>query len=230
MGSGRQLAGRRRARRASAERQGPRLRLGRRQRDRDVPRARPHTRDHLGSVDGHPYTGQCQHRLQHLLQRSGASPRRADVHGRWKQGFAAQRHRPDSPLRFRDEPVEPRPEHGGRPLVSERHTTEQRRDAHHLGPRQYAGGPDAGRRPACAQHRVARLAVVSVDGRRAERPGLLFRSRPDDAHARHGRHRHVAGAGAARHDQPRLRRPRALRRGEDPRRRRWPLDQGRPGR
>ena len=179
---------------------------------------------------GIAYTGQCRHRLQHLLQRSGASPRRADVHGRWKQGSAAQRHRPDSPLRFRDEPVEPRPEHGGRPLVSERHTTEQRRDAHHLGPRRYAGGPDAGRRPACAQHRVARLAVVSVDGRRAERPGLLFRSRPDDAHARHGRHRHVAGAGAARHDQPRLRRPRALRRGEDPRRRRWPLDQGRPGR
>ena len=144
---------------------------------------------------------------------------------------SAQRHRPDSPLRLRDEPVEPRPEHAGRALVSERHTLEQRRDAHHLGAREYARGPNAGRRSARAQHGVAQLAVVSVDGRRPGRPCLLFRSRPDDAHAQPGRHRHVGDVGAARHDQPRLRRSRALRHGQDPRRRRWqPRDEGRAGR
>ena len=57
---------------------------------------------------------------------------------------------------------------------------------------------DARGRPAGAQHRVAQPAAVSVDGRRPGRPGLLLRSRPDDAHARHGRHRHVAVARAAR--------------------------------
>ena len=91
---------------------------------------------------------------------------------------------------------------------------------HHLGPRRYARGADDGRRPACAQHRLAQPALVSVDGRRPERPGLLLRSRPDAARARHGRYRHVADARAARHDQPRLRRARALRRRQDPRRRR----------
>ena len=44
------------------------------------------------------------------------------------------------------------------------------------------------------------------------------------------RHRHVAGAGAARHDQPRLRRSRALRHREDARRRRRAFDEGRTGR
>ena len=44
------------------------------------------------------------------------------------------------------------------------------------------------------------------------------------------RHRRLAGAGPARRDQPRLRRPCALRHREDPRRRRRSLDQGRAGR
>ena len=58
----------------------------------------------------------------------------------------------------------------------------------------------------------------------------FYSARPDAAHARHRRHRDVAGARAARHDQPRLRRSRALRRGEDARRGRRPLDEGRAGR
>ena len=119
VGSGRRLAGRRRARRATAERQGPRLRLDRRQRDRDLPRAGSHPRDRVGSGDGHPDAGQRRHRFQHLLQRPRASRRRPDVHRRREQGSAAQRHRPDAPLRSGDEPVEPRPEHGGRALVSD---------------------------------------------------------------------------------------------------------------
>ena len=86
VGSGRRLAGRRRARRAAAERQGARLRLDRRQRDRDVPRARPHAGDRVGSGDGHPDAGQRRHRLQRLLQRPGASARRPDVPGRREQG------------------------------------------------------------------------------------------------------------------------------------------------
>ena len=71
--------------------------------------------------------------------------------------------------------------------------------------------PRCGRRPACAQHRVAWLTVVSVAGRRPERPGLLLGpdqtlrvlDRPAPAH---GRRR------ATRHDQPRLQQSRALRR------------------
>ena len=64
-----------------------------------------------------------------------------------------------------------------------------------------------------------------MDGRRAGRPRVLLRPRPDAARARHDRHRRVAGARAARHDQPRLRRPCALRRREDARRRRGPSTQ-----
>ena len=95
---------------------------------------------------------------------------------------------------------------------------------------EHARGADARRRPAHAEHRVAEPAAVSVDGRRAGRPGVLLRPRPDAARARHDRHRRVADARAARLDQPRLRRPRDLRRRQDARRGRRSLDEGRAGR
>ena len=145
VGSGRRLAGHRSARCTASERQGSRVRLDRRQRDRDVSRAGPHTRDRLGSGHRHPDAGQRRHRLQYLLQRAGASHRRPDVHGRWEQGPAAQRHRPDPPLRSGDKLLDARPEHGSRPLVSDRNALEQRRDADHLWTREYARGSDAGR-------------------------------------------------------------------------------------
>ena len=73
VGTGRRLARRRRARCAAAEREGSRVRLGWRPRDREVSRAGSHARDGVGSGDGHPDAGHCRHRLQHLLQRAGPS-------------------------------------------------------------------------------------------------------------------------------------------------------------
>ena len=109
----------------------------------------------------------------------------------------AQRHRPDPPLRPGDEHVEPGTEHGGRALVSVGDAVAQRRDADHLGPCRHAGGADAQRRAANAEHGIAEPAAVSMDGRRAGRPGVLFGPRPDAASARHDRHRHMADAPAS---------------------------------
>ena len=224
MGSGRRLAGRRRPRCAVAQRQGACVRLGWRQRDGELSRAGPHARDGVGSCDGFADARQRRHGLQRLLQRVGAPGRRSPLPCRRKQGPGAQRHRPDPPLRSVDEHVEPGTEHGGRALVSVGDAVAQRRDADHLGPCRHAGGADTQRRAANAEHGIAEPAAVSMDGRRAGRPGVLFRPRPDVASARHDRHRRMADARAARLDQPRLRRPRDLRRRQDARRRRRSVD------
>ena len=88
--------------------------------------------------------------------------------------------------------VEPRAEHGGRPLVPERHPPAQRGDADHRGRAGHAGGAQDRRRPARAQHGLAQPAAVPVDRRGARRPRLLLGSRPDDAEPRHSRRRLVA--------------------------------------
>ena len=88
--------------------------------------------------------------LQHLLQRAGPPPRRPRVRRRGQQGSAAERDRPDAPVRSGERLVEPRPEHGGRALVSDGHAVEQRRDAHHLGSRRHTRGAH-GRGLACAR-------------------------------------------------------------------------------
>ena len=143
---------------------------------------------------------------------------------------AAQRHRPDASLRPGDQHVEPGAEHGGRPLVSDGHAAEQRRDADHLRAREHARGADARRRAAHAEHGVAEPAAVSVDGRRARRAGVLLGPRPDAAGTRHERHRRMADVRAARRDQPRLRRARDLRHRQDAGRGRRSLDDRRSGR
>ena len=78
-----------------------------------------------------------------------------------------------------------------------------------------------------AEHRLAQPAAVPVDRRRAGRPRVLLGPGPDDAVAEHDGHGRVAELRPARHDQPRLRQPHALRRRQDPRRGRRRLDQGR---
>ena len=144
MGTGRDLAGRRRPRRAAAQRQGARVRLGRRQRHRDLSRAGPHARDRVGS-------GRRARR-----RRSTSTPASTCSAAGWRISSTAGCSSPAGTRTQQlngivqthlfdpgDEHVEPRAEHGGRPLVSDGHTAEQRRDADHLRPREHARGADA---------------------------------------------------------------------------------------
>ena len=221
VGSGRRLAGRRRPRRAAAQRQGARVRLDRRQRDRDaipcrttrarrcgIPRRASQTPVNVDTgfnvfcsglahlVDGRLFLagGNKDQQLNGIVQTHLFDP----ATNTWSLGpnMAAGRWYPTvTPLR-----------NGEMLITSGRVDTPEVRTLE--------------RRAAHAEHGVAEPAAVSVDGRRAERPGVLLRPRPDAARARHDRHRHMADARAARLDQPRLRRPRALRRRQDARRRR----------
>ena len=99
VGPARRLARRRRARRAAPQRQGARLRLGRRPRHRDLPGAGPHPGHGLGPRHRHADPGERDHRLQHLLQRSRPPDGRVALRRRREQGPAARRDRPDAHLR-----------------------------------------------------------------------------------------------------------------------------------
>ena len=184
----------------------------------------------MGSRHRDPDACVGEHGLQRLLQRSG-SPERWDTLPRGREPeLGAGRDRPDTHVQPPDERVEPWPEHGRGALVSDGHATAQRRDADHRGRPRRPRGSYHGREPAAAEYGVAEPPAVSVDRRGAERTSVLLRSRPDDAGARHERHRGVAELRPARPHRPQLRRPRALRCGQDPRRRRRRLERGRPRR
>ncbi len=209
VGPGDRLAGRRRARGAVAERQGARLRLGRRRGNRDLPGARSHAGDGLGSRDRDADVGARQ-RLQHLLQRPRSSRQRRAVRRRRQQERPARGDRPDARLQPGRQHLDARPGHGRRALVSERHAAGKRRDADHRGRPRHARGPQDRRRPALAQRRGARSAALSVAGRRPRRPRLLLGPEQRDAGAQHERERVVAEPRRARRRRPLLRRPRAL--------------------
>ena len=115
------LAGGGRAHGAAREREGARVRLGGRQRNRDLPGPRPHPRHGVGPRHRHADAGERDHGLQHLLQRPGPPHGRVPVRRRREQERPARRHRPDAHLRPEHQYVEPWAEHGGWTLVPERH-------------------------------------------------------------------------------------------------------------
>ena len=82
--------------------------------------------DHTRATVWDPATGTADagerdHGLQHLLQRPGPPHGRVPVRRRREQECPARGHRPDARLQPADQYVEPWAEHGGWPLVPERH-------------------------------------------------------------------------------------------------------------
>ena len=228
MGPGRGLARRRDPRRAPPEREDPRLGLRRRRGDRDVPRPRLHAGHRLRPRHRHPHARVGRHRLQHLLRGLRAPHRRLPVHRGREQERAAPGDRPDAPLQPDDQRLEPRSDHGGRPLVPVGDAAHERRDADHGGRAGHAGGAADRRHAADAEHRGAQPAAVPLARRRTRRPRLLLGAGSDDAEARPGRRRLMAGLRPARRDQSQLREPRGLRHRQDAGRRRRGLLAARP--
>ena len=103
---------------------------------------------------------------------------------------APRGHRPDPHLRPQLQQLESRAQHVGGPLVPERYSPEQRRDADHRRASRHARGAQDRRGPAHARHGLARSPALSLDGRSARWPCFLLGSRPDDAEPRHRRGRH----------------------------------------
>jgi hypothetical protein len=94
----------------ASERQGARLGLGRRCRDRDLPRAQLHAGDGATTRHGDADAGDGGSGVQHLLLRVCASVRRVGVHCRREQERAARGDRQDAPVQPGDVRVEPRPD------------------------------------------------------------------------------------------------------------------------
>ena len=182
VGAGRRLAGGRRARRAAAERQGPRVRLDRRQRDRDLPGAGPHAGDGVGSGDGHARrrststpastssaaawrissTAGCSSPAGTRTSSSTASSRRTSSIPRRTRGASARTWRPGAGIR-RVTPLR-----NGEMLI-----TSGRVDTPEV--RTLDGSA------ALAQHRVARACRCTRGWTSPRTAGLLLRPRPDAA-------------------------------------------------